>query len=71
MPYFPPTTAPHRYWCPRCEAWYEVPRVAVSCCAIHAPGSCCHMGETRVIPTNATHDGAGSPATTGGTPDAE
>lgn len=47
MPYFPLKTAKgSAYYCPQCKAWYT--RSNVSCCVLHAPGSCCHMGETKL-----------------------
>jgi hypothetical protein len=49
-PYFPEEAEIPPYWCPNCKAWYLVPRVTVSCCVLHSPGDCCHMGETRVDP---------------------
>lgn len=48
MAYFPVESAAPPYYCPNCKAWYQRPRVPVSCCVLHLPGSCCHMGEIRV-----------------------
>jgi hypothetical protein len=52
MVYFPPIekATPRAEKCPGCGDWYLPQRgpVTVSCCVIHPPGSCCHMGETKV-----------------------
>ncbi len=48
MPYFPPQTAPTQYFCPRCNAWFY-PGI-LACCVLHAPGTCCHYGETPAPP---------------------
>lgn len=45
MPYFPKQSE-SAYYCPRCKAWFL--RGNVSCCVAHAPGTCCHYGETQV-----------------------
>jgi hypothetical protein len=46
MPYFP-TSKESAYRCQGCGQWF-IPS-GVSCCVAHAPGTCCHMGETPVV----------------------
>lgn len=48
MPYFPELQPAAPYFCPRCEAWYIVLELAISCCVIHLPGTCCHFNEEMV-----------------------
>lgn len=51
MTYFPPATKREPEQCPGCKGWFVVasgPRV--SCCVLHPPGSCCHVGEIEVAP---------------------
>jgi hypothetical protein len=49
MPYFKKGASPAKpYWCPNCEAWFSPGNH--SCTVQHAPGSCCHNGETEVDP---------------------
>lgn len=47
-PYFTSESERPVYWCPNCKAWYQ--RGNMNCCVAHAPGTCCHHGETRVEP---------------------
>jgi hypothetical protein len=46
MPYFP-TRQESAYRCEGCGDWF-IPS-NVSCCVAHAPGTCCHVTETRVV----------------------
>lgn len=43
------------YWCPNCEAWFRTG--TMSCCVMHSPGDCCHMGEIEVTAEEARHEG--------------
>ena len=36
------------YTCPVCKGTYVETGMAVSCCVLHSPGSCCHYGEAVV-----------------------
>jgi hypothetical protein len=45
VPYFPKKRANH-YKCRGCGDWFTPGNV--SCCVAHAPGTCCHYGETRI-----------------------
>lgn len=38
------------YRCQRCEQWYRRLRVRMMCAVAHAPGQCCHYGETPKYP---------------------
>jgi hypothetical protein len=37
-------------WCPLCRLWYGTRRGTprFSCCVAHAPGTCCHYGQTQL-----------------------
>lgn len=49
MPYFPKKQKQETaYKCAGCGQWYL--RGNVSCCVLHAPGTCCHYGETPTLP---------------------
>jgi hypothetical protein len=45
-PYFP-TEEERRYYCPNCKGWYGCGNS--SCLVLHAPGTCCHEHEVRVL----------------------
>lgn len=48
MPYFEPITFnTGAYYCPNCKQWYapDNTNYSMSCCLLHPPGDCCHMGE--------------------------
>lgn len=47
--YFPPEKEPVPQKCPGCGKWYIIPNGPRFVCAVmHAPGTCCHMGEKEV-----------------------
>lgn len=49
--YFPPEKPQAPEKCPGCGKWYVTDgssRSRVSCCVVHAPGTCCHYGEIEV-----------------------
>lgn len=49
MPYFPPCEEPKPYYCPNCRKWFaQNIGHAISCCVLHPPGDCCHVGEREV-----------------------
>lgn len=48
MSYFPKNVESAPYFCPNCEVWFVRPLgFSTSCCVLHRPGSCCHMGESQ------------------------
>ena len=55
MPFFPERPPWDIEWCPKCRAWfgYKGGGARVSCCVMHAPGDCCHYGQTRLDVTPA------------------
>ena len=44
MPYFPKAEEQAPYKCPGCGGWFY--RGNMNCAVNHAPGTCCHYGET-------------------------
>ncbi len=38
------------YRCPICKNYYrsQTGSVQMQCCVLHAPGTCCHFGETLI-----------------------
>ncbi len=49
MPYFP-TRTEQAYRCPGCQKWFLMGNM--SCCVLHAPGSCCHEFEQPIDAPN-------------------
>jgi hypothetical protein len=53
MPYFQPLIDGQFvmiYTCPGCQGHFGVGSVTVSCAVLHAPGTCCHVGEHELEP---------------------
>ena len=45
--------------CPGCGGWFIYNEHGMSCLVLHAPGTCCHYGETQVsAPAGVTAEGA-------------
>jgi hypothetical protein len=61
-PYFPPDRPLVPYQCEGCGDWYVMPRVALACCVLHPPGSCCHFGEIAVASPGETAPPTTEPA---------
>ncbi len=49
MPYYPRAND-RTYFCPNCRGWFwrASGNIQVLCTVYHAPGACCHYGETPV-----------------------
>ena len=48
MPYFPEVSEAAPYRCQGCGGWFRYNESGIACCVAHAPGTCCHVGETPV-----------------------
>ena len=51
MPYFP-MRQETVYRCQGCGRWFTPGML--TCCVLHAPGTCCHMGEMEVMGPHVT-----------------
>lgn len=50
MPHFKEQPPWEIEWCPKCRLWYGYnnSRAKFSCAVAHAPGDCCHYGQTQL-----------------------